>query len=330
MKETVKVNYCRNKFSAESIGGLALQRLRRSRCWHVIGVYRCCFYCQDDTGEIICIGTNRIDRGPFTLSGKSFECLMETNISVDDVLFCEHNRICFNDFYRFIEIGHAKVWNATFRLCAPVWPSLDSDIESLIMLSRREAPAESLGQLIPCIFSSTFTGPDRVPIFSQLLHDKLLGVMRRISEDTGCEDQQAFAVNLAGHLFTLIGTGYGLTPSGDDFCCGVVLGIALLQKYQAAESLAISLWRKAEGRTTAISLAYFKSLAESRVSETQAWLLGSFGNSGEADLQHILRKTASHGSTSGWDMLTGFAFGLQIVRAKPETADVEIEEGCIC
>lgn len=317
-------------FPADSIGKLAVHRLRHSARWRVCGVYRCCIYCQDDTGEIICIGTDLVDRGPFAVIGKSFRPLLETAISPGDVLHVEDESIRFSDFRRFIDLSRADIWNVTFMSCPTVGSCLEKDIELLESLACRYAPAESLGVLIPDIFSGSFRDQQRAPSLSRVLHERVAGVMKRICDDLDSDDHKTGEVDPNGRLSALVGIGYGLTPSGDDFCCGLVLGVARMQKGREAERLALRLRRKAERKTTLISLAYFKSLAGTCVSETQALLLSEFGNSHGKDLRKILQKTAGQGSTSGWDMLAGFAFGVELTRKMDEAVQVGHEAGAVC
>lgn len=154
--------------------------------------------------------------------------------------------------------------------------------------------------------------------------------MKRIYGDLESGNHGSRWGDPADHLSALIGTGYGLTPSGDDFCCGVILGMARMQKGRGAERLAVALRQKAENKTTPVSLAYFKSLAEARVSETQAQLLNTFGISHEENLRLVLQRTAVHGSTSGWDMLAGFAFGVQLFRKIDKATLVERPVEAVC
>lgn len=313
----MKARNDKNPFPAASIGGLALQRLRLSDRWRVCGVYRCCFYIQDAAGDIICIGTDQVDRGPFTIGGKGLRPLMETDISRGNMLHIEQACIRFSDCSRLISLDRADIWHASFRSCPPVGSCLDEDIELLGNLAQHDAPEDSLGILIPSIFSGSFGEQDPARSLSRLLHDRVVGVMKKIYGDLENGDHGSMGGDPADHLSALIGTGYGLTPSGDDFCCGLILGMARMNKGREAEDLAVALRRRAGGKTTSISLAYFKSLAGTLVSETQALLLRTFGTSRGTELRQVLQKAAGHGSTSGWDMLAGFAFGVELFRNTP-------------
>ena len=59
-------------------------------------------------------------------------------------------------------------------------------------------------------------------------------------------------------------------------------------------------------------------------------LLKYYGNSGTVDIRRILLETASNGFTSGWDMLAGFVFGIELFRKKYMASNFEYEQGCVC
>lgn len=317
-------------FSADSAGELALQRLNMSTHWRVQGVYRTCFYCQNEEGEIICIGTDQIDRGPFTIKGAAFSSLLGSGLSTGNVLQSNNGSLYFRDTSRCIDTSGAEVWDATFPVHPEPLTSLQDDSGLLIALARQSAPAESLGKLIGAMFTGGSHSSEKTPFLSYLLHERVRGAMKRIRSEGEVRSQAAITAVLTRHLTGLIGAGYGLTPSGDDFCCGVILGIARMHDPSVAKGLAIALSLEGGGRTTTLSLAFFRSLAESRVSETQYRLLQHFGHSGAVDMRRILLETASHGSTSGWDMLAGFAFGVVLFRQRCVAGNLDYEQGCVC
>lgn len=316
--------------SADSAGELALQRFKFSTRWRVQAVYRNCFYCQEEEGEIICIGTDRIDRGPFTVRGSAFRSILDSGLSVGTVIESNHGSLYFGDISSCIDVSRAEVWDATLPVNPEPLTSLEEDNGLLILLARQSAPAESLGQLIAGIFSGGSHSSTKTPFLAQLLHERVQGAMKRIRSEGDVRSLAAITAVLTSHLTGLIGAGYGLTPSGDDFCSGVILGIARMHNHFVAKSLARALSFEAVGRTTTLSLAFFRSLAGSRVSETQDSLLKHFGHSGTADLRRILLETASHGSTSGWDMLAGFAFGVELFRKRCTAGNLDYEQGCVC
>ena len=50
-----------------------------------------------------------------------------------------------------------------------------------------------------------------------------MAIVHRRVGDLEKADHGAMGGDPADHLSALIGTGYGLTPSGDDFCCAIFI-----------------------------------------------------------------------------------------------------------
>lgn len=317
-------------FSADSAGELAKRRLSFPTRWRIQGVYRNCFYCQNEVGEILCIGTDLIDSGPFTIKGATYRTLLDSRLSTGTVLHSQKSKLYFWETSVCIDIDEAEIWDATFLVHHKPLASLEDDCGLLATLAHQNAPEESLGHLITEVFTGAPNGSTEIPFFSQLLHEKVRGVMKCIRSEGKVKSEEAITEVLTRHMTGLIGAGYGLTPSGDDFCCGVILGIARMHNPLIAKNLAIALSHQAVKRTTTLSLNFFRSLAEFRVSETQDRLLKHFGNSGTVDIRRIVFETASHGSTSGWDMLAGFVFGIDLFRKRYTASNLEYERGCVC
>lgn len=111
----------------------------------------------------------------------------------------------------------------------------------------------------------------------------------------------------ADHLIRLIGLGIGLTPSGDDFLCGVLAGLTLCGTEQDP-FLGILRDRIARNlnRTNTISAAFLSSAARGCFSEPVLQL--SEFPAGE----EIRRQFQAIGHSSGFDTLCGVLFGLSL------------------
>ena len=113
----------------------------------------------------------------------------------------------------------------------------------------------------------------------------------------------------------LVGAGAGLTPSGDDVLCGVLLGLRL--HGSAACDLAPTLWaavRPRLGSTTALSAALLREAA-------QGYAVAPVVRLAEAlvgpDVQHVPAAVAAVlavGHSSGADLLAGLAGALEVLQ----------------
>lgn len=107
----------------------------------------------------------------------------------------------------------------------------------------------------------------------------------------------------------LLGLGQGLTPSGDDFFCGLLIALALPDSpYHAQVGALRGAVLAALHRTHAVSAAFLRDAAQGQVSETvQAFLDALYG---QGALSPALAALTALGHRSGHDVLSGLLAGL--------------------
>lgn len=106
----------------------------------------------------------------------------------------------------------------------------------------------------------------------------------------------------------LAGLGHGLTPAGDDFLLGFMLGAWLLHAEPAALGRLIA--DAAAPRTTTLSAAWLRAAAEGQCS--QSWhKLFQVLEKGE-DSKPALQELLAQGASSGGDALAGWFFSLDL------------------
>ena len=115
---------------------------------------------------------------------------------------------------------------------------------------------------------------------------------------------------LAGHALAneaarLIGVGPGLTPSGDDYLGGVLIGLRWLGRGAQADSLWRWLEPLLEARTSAISAAHLAAAAGGQAHEALHQVLDNLSAWQAPDLLPSLASLDAVGHTSGWDALAG-------------------------
>lgn len=102
-----------------------------------------------------------------------------------------------------------------------------------------------------------------------------------------------------GRLDRLIGLGPGLTPAGDDFVSGKLLGDHLLGR---RPELKWDTLRESRDRTTRVS---YQMLCHAYHGRTNEAVLAFFEQLTKTDMQEAARGVLAIGSTSGTDFLTG-------------------------
>ena len=118
---------------------------------------------------------------------------------------------------------------------------------------------------------------------------------------------------LAERVGTLVGCGPGLTPSGDDVLCGVLLGLRLHPHGSGA--LVAELWRAVQPRltaTTSLSAALLREAADGYAVDPVIRLLERLAVEGTPDptarsVAEAVGAVLAIGHTSGADLLGGLA-----------------------
>ena len=108
------------------------------------------------------------------------------------------------------------------------------------------------------------------------------------------------------------GSGFGLTPGGDDFIAGMLYALILTEKIQKRDAGKIrkSIYDAAKGKNDisrtmlyhAYKGAYFKQFKD---------LINAFINN-DKNIKQYFKNLIATGETSGSDMLTGFCLGLKM------------------
>jgi hypothetical protein len=116
----------------------------------------------------------------------------------------------------------------------------------------------------------------------------------------------------------LSGLGPGLTPAGDDWMAGWLVGLRIrlmvddefeppLPTHMVAETVI----RAAHGRTNLLSLAFLQAAADCAVPRSWHDLLGSLVNADPTPVRQATAEVMRYGATSGSDMLAGFLTALE-------------------
>lgn len=104
----------------------------------------------------------------------------------------------------------------------------------------------------------------------------------------------------------LCGLGPGLTPSGDDWLAGWLIGLRLKTHHTELKSISDIVLDVVEERTNKISQAFIKAAEKGELIESWHNLLETMAYGSVADMKVITEKVINFGATSGVDMLAGF------------------------
>lgn len=104
-------------------------------------------------------------------------------------------------------------------------------------------------------------------------------------------------------VFSLIGAGVGLTPSGDDFLQGMILFEAITESGAFLKNLVKQ--QLQHRSTTEVSLAYYEALFEGYVNAQWIHLCTAILTEDEQQLKEAIKRIQAYGATSGNDSLVG-------------------------
>jgi hypothetical protein len=110
----------------------------------------------------------------------------------------------------------------------------------------------------------------------------------------------------------LAGLGPGLTPAGDDWLAGWLVGLRAAAAVNDSdpllplEAVGRAVVGSARSRTSRLSLAFLQAAADGAVAEPWHALLTALADADPMPLRHAAAEIMRHGATSGSDMLAGF------------------------
>jgi len=232
----------------------------------------------------ICVGEPDIGNGPLTLLG-NLRPLREIALQPGrSAAVCD----------RHITIGHSirltldriESWRPPPW---PVGPSPARLIETCAALAQRaaiDAPKEGLARI----------GGPRIALFGRWLTG-MLGA--RHARDVAVEEA----------VQGLIGFGFGLTPSGDDFLVGALAWLDAIGARDAHAALARAILDALPGSTAPLSACFLRAAAGGHVGETLHRAVSSI-MAGDTDAAIVAVENVGH--SSGWDMLAGITTTLRV------------------
>ena len=306
----------KQRIAVFSIGSMALGCLSSEKEWQVIATFKKCLYCRDNQGNIICIGRAEIGKGPFTLLCSLESPWPELVLSTTSQIMLRENQLLLEGTGIIFDLQGALVWNKSLRTLGGQSDCLLTDIRWIAGKACRDAPSESLGPVVPSFFP--LNGQPMKwssSLLTKSLHRCFVEVISEVRHSSLLLSGNRYDSSRAETLGRLIGLGPGLTPAGDDFLAGIVMGLFKMGHQHEATQLAHYFCRAASGRVTAISLAFYRALSEGFVVESYHQLLDAIGTGDHGNLERLLKQVSLFGATSGWDTITGILFGFSLALA---------------
>ncbi len=296
----------RNTIPVTSIGEMARSALTPGSRWYVLAVFQRSFYCQNEKGLLICIGSFSIGAGPLNAV-----CTAADTINWEiSGLWRGESGIYDGEIFR---IGERLTF--TFE-CVCDWkpkplPQWDKNtlVQGLDALHETAANYRHTDGFNPLIWILTKDHSKRggesapkTPLI-EIAWDGIQSLARWLKG--GMSSHRTEMSLPSQKMDILIGLGSGLTPSGDDFLAGVMVALHAFGHPKMAQSLGQYIFAKANIRTHAISLAHLRCAARGVGGEQLHTILSILFTADTEALNRSLNAVDTIGHTSGWDLLAG-------------------------
>lgn len=281
------------------VGVFAEEFLRQSGKAKIIGVFRRSLYVENAFGRLACIGERGIGPGPLNAL-----CEFSGDVDFTQIVEPESPAEIRNAWMQLgprmiIDISRPIEWEPE---TLPIGWDLEFFLENLPFLAQWMAdtgPREGLAPLIAQVVSSEEV--------------QEMGAFRDISREGIAAFGHWLPLSLRGEgnlrfpaiAHQLIGLGPGLTPSGDDFFCGVMIALRALGCLDILEKVSGAVLKQAGERTNKISRAYLECAARGQGAQALHEAISALGMRDVERLRSALRALDEIGHTSGWDSLAG-------------------------
>ncbi len=201
-----------------------------------------------------------------------------------------------------VTLEGATVWEPR-----PDWPALRAHREACLArlpllqsFALQQGSEGSLLSLLDSAFPATSAVSNSVSNSLLTAVWKAMNILRR-GWKHGAAWLQEGAAQLAG-------LGVGLTPAGDDFLSGVMLGAWLTHAH--ASDVCRVLAETAAPRTTVLSGAFLRAAARGECGAAWHRLLAALSEGREGELSPAVEGVLAYGATSGADALAGFLWAM--------------------
>ena len=276
---------------ARSAGSLALQRLSGGGKGRTVANFAHSLYIRLATGSFVCIGTQAIGAGPLNVLLTHGDWLRLHPVAVGDPVATSASALVFADRHR-VTWTRAVLWRP--RAVSLPHNIVATHLRVLSALAPRLAPDVGLSRLA---FAPHSGNGDPVLSYAEPGWDGLeRWAARCMAEPMAPAPDRSMS--------RMIGLGPGLTPSGDDVFCGVLIALGALGLDAARASLWSWLRPQLSARTSALSAAHLGAAALGQGHSALHAILACAAPDRFAVEASLLR-LGQVGHCSGWDALAG-------------------------
>jgi Protein of unknown function (DUF2877) len=243
-------------------------------------------------GDFLCIGDESIGRGPLNalLAGAAWTRLSESLPPVGTSARIHRGTLHIGSIA--LDATCAEPWRPAFRQSARRPESVARALRRLERIAAERAPVDGLARLV------LGTAGNR----PSALEPTALPRVQRL---------RAWLIGDAPPPVDLLGLGPGLTPSGDDVLCGMLVALHAVGQTGMAAELYAALAAAAPRATSPLSAAFLRAAAEGLGCEALHAAIAAVLEGQTDAVSDRAVALGRIGHTSGWDALAGAMLVLQ-------------------
>jgi hypothetical protein len=246
-----------------------------------------------DEDQLLSVVSDQVGDGPFSLVLPRVH--FPNHITASSTIDCDEDRLSVGDLK--IDVRKTRVWDPR-----PDWLRLHktilrliSGLPHLITTLEKSAPPDSLASLVAVLAMPTST-------LAMILHRRLLEPADKLVVGLQRGDWALCKEGATG----LAGLGDGLTPAGDDWIVGSLLGANILWWEDISRPLGEAVVEAIAGKTTPLSTAMILSASRGECSATWHDLFEALLDGDEGLIRSAAERLMTRGHTSGADALAGY------------------------
>lgn len=292
------------------VGAFAKQFLGAPDEAKILGVFRRSLYVENSSGRLACIGEWGIGPGPLNAL-----CEFSGVVNFAQIVESGSPTKIRGGWMQLgprmkIDISRPEIWEPE---PFPVGWDLNFFLENLPFLVQwiaEAGPREGLAPLIArVVIGEEISNGDA---FHKISWGGISDFRHWLSHSLNGEGNH----EIPAAARRLVGLGPGLTPSGDDFWCGVMIALRATGCLDILKKVSGDVLKQAEYRTNKISRAHLECAAEGQGAQALHEAISALGVADEARLSSALCELDKIGHGSGWDSLAGIVCVLESVASK--------------
>jgi hypothetical protein len=297
-------------FAVSLAGEYAKGALESGSSWRMLAAFSKGFYCQNQLGQLVFLGSASIGAGPLNVL-----CEMPERRDWQAEGFDTDTTVCFDGKVLSVDgrfgfaFENARLWRA-----AALPEKWDRQLmaERLVRLSEEvgaRRPSGGLAGLIPRFTELRLQASSASDPLLRSAWPGIQALHRWLKNGLAAEawDGASDALEIQG----LIGLGPGLTPSGDDLLGGCMIALHAFGQARIAQALGQVVLALASTRTNAISMAHLDCAAEGQGAKALHDAIVALCSGSDSGFMHCLDEIGSIGASSGWDAVAGVFLAMQ-------------------